>query len=212
MELQFLNEKTNLKEIKIVKDLKEAGQFSRELNKGRNYFESLKIVVIQNEFKIGLFSDIPLTDLFWLHHESNIYGMQEFILALEAEAAGFTDKEFWAAIKKMKWDTDFSFKRIQKELTELNFGDISVTCAISRTFFTKKLKLKEAIATNIDNNNLDYYNVIGLGDDSLDDLCSNIIGLGEEIYNKAMEDVVFAGKQDTNESFAYAFNFEDLFK
>jgi len=193
-----------------VTDLKAASQINKDMNKDRNWQDYIIFTVLNYEFKPGLNADIKLTELFWLQSEEyNPKAYDMYVLGLEA--GPINDEKFWETIKKMNWSSDYSHERINKEMLELKYGTIGFEIAIGNIFKEKKQDLKNMIDYNLEKNNLEYGSVIGLGDDSLDDLCSNIIGLGEKIYLKAMKKVKFAGKQDTNESFAYIFHLSDYF-
>jgi hypothetical protein len=213
IKLEYL---TDLKDSKSkivleVADLEAAAQISADMNKDRNWQDNINFTVLNYEFKPGLNADIKLTELFWLQSkEYNPKGYDMYILGLEA--GPISDEQFWKTIAKMEWSSDYSYKRINKEMLELKYGTIGFEIAIGNIFKEKKQDLKNMIDYNLEKNNLEYGSVIGLGDDSLDDLCSNIIGLGETTYLKAMKKVKFAGKQDTNESFAYIFHLSDYFK
>jgi hypothetical protein len=210
MEISYLQDKNkpdSLVEMEVV-DFDTAVKIQDDINSDR-FGKFKKIIISDYEFKRGVHADISVSDLKWLLNEHNTSGMEQHILSLEAKY--ISDEDFWKIIKKMKWTTDFDFKRIGADLNNMVYGDLGYSIGICKIFSAKKTALKEAIDYNLDKEELDYSEVIGLGDDSLDDLCSNIIGLGKTKYEKALKNVKFAGKQDTNESFAYVFNMDEHF-
>lgn len=203
MDLQYTNTNNNLVKV-TVKDLEDAIDFQRTIYQAH---EDTDVYVVDYEFSPTVKETIKVFSLnMLLNNRFNKEALEEHIIMLQH--GKLSDDEFWETIEKLNWPSDLDYKRISKELSEGKYGNKGFALALSNKFQEMKNKLYDNIFDSLDKKGLSYDKTIGLGDDSLDDLCSNIIGHGKKMYEKSLNNPVYAGKQDTNESFAYSFQFE----
>jgi len=204
LNIQYTNPNTNKIIKSTVNDIEESMALQKELQDEYSKFD-FEIVVLDYPFTNELKETLPVRQLNWIvNNPYHPNALNDHILMLEAGT--IEEDEFWSLIETFDWPSDLSYDRINSELLAGLYGPRGKTLAIDNKFRSVKKALYEAIEDQLDYKGLEYEKVIGLGDDSFDDLLSHIIGSGRKAYNKAFKNPVFAGKQPRNESFAYSFN------
>ena len=203
MKLQYSTTNNPKETISLsVETLEDAKHLSKDLHR------DIELYVVDFPFTPKLTETLKLSSLTWLlNSRNNPNGLKQHILMLES--GKLSDSDFWNVIKQIDWASDLDFKRISNEFDNGVYGSKGFALSVSYKFDEMKSKLMKAIDEQIIYKELDYYDVIGLGDDGFDDLCSNIIGMGQKVYEKALIDPEYAGSLNTNESFAYSFQFEN---
>lgn len=203
MQLEYKNQTTDTTIKLSVDSFEEASYLQDELR--RLSSSAPDILVIDYPFREDLKETLTVRELNWIiNNQYHPNALEDHILMLESGT--LSDDEFWSIIELMDWNSDLDHERIARELKGGVYGARGRALAISKKFTKLKSALYEEIDKQIEYKGLDYNEIIDLGDDGFDDLLSQIIGSGRKMYNKAFKDPVFAGKQPTNESFAYSFN------
>ncbi len=140
-------------------------------------------------------------------------------LALRFEGEeDITEDFFWDVIGKLDFAKDLDEGRVGEELSNGSFCTLKQASKIHNMSGIFYNKLENAMDKYIEENDLDYDDVIGLGDDGLNDLLSHIIGLGKEEYFKCLNNIKllsthakseFDTVEGYTESFDYAFQVLD---
>ena len=194
---------------KVVKttasDLEEALALQNKLRGRRGFGKEEVVSVIGYDFGDGVVSDIKVRELYYLTNNSfRTNGLEDYKEMIKDGKVG--EEDFWNAIEIMNWPSDHDHERISQELKDGVYGSRGKATSLSLIFKEKSNRLYDALEDRLDALELDYDDVIGLGDDSLSDLIANIIGCGKKAYEKSLRDPVYAASLGNPESFAYSFS------
>lgn len=127
----------------------------------------------------------------------------------------FSEDDFWKIIDEMNYIEDLNYERIRKNLIDLKYGNKQTIKEFRNIFSNLYSKLENNMDKQIEENDLDYEKIIGLGDSGLSDLLSHIIGIGKIDYYKNFNDVKelskhangkFGSVDGYSESFNYIFS------
>jgi len=132
--------------------------------------------------------------------------------SLKKSEAEVTEEFFWNVIEKLNYSSDLDYERVGVELS--NNSVCSKSQALKIVDINNHLynKLEASMDSYIEEEMLDYDDLIGLGDDGLNDLLSHIIGLGKTEYYECLNNIQklsshALGKFDTVEGYTESFNY-----